>query len=548
MNLHVHSPIMSNYLVIKRLWSIPTVRVVAYSAAILFGAEVVIFAPWSYLRIAEPSSYVGEIMARRQEFAEFKTNSAPITCLVIGDSRMAEGFSARMADELGTGKVAWFNGAISGSTPRTWRYLLDTAWRKSGGFDFVFLPLPGYDGRTSEPRLQNRELDLQYSAPLVPRSRALSYAKTFSDPELRERAFSTVLFKSVAMRRDIGAVFKAPKERLERVVRENRHGSRSRRDYRGNPGSVAGLVHVEGNNIVFSPEADSAFRNTFISSAESVCRDPSEEDLGYMGFWLGQIADYCQQNGSTLVAFKYPRGPFHSLYPEENGEWVKRTLGEKAKILPASSFGDLESPEFFFDAVHLNATGRERFTQLLVDAAQPFLHDSAIPPSASSRAVNVVESLSSDSVVEGQRETGDNPWGKTVVVGSLPDLGPVILSTVPFTKVVSGGHVASGGESARFRVKAGFPPMARNWNVSDGADMAVSAICGLQTNLLWKSRLTPEDEYSSIDIPIPVRDGLEWKLLFETSDAPGKHSLGDWTVWVNPVVEFSKGTESGAMK
>ena len=532
----------------KRLWSFSTVRVVAYSAAILLGAEFVLFAPWSYFRIAEPSSYVGEIMARRREFSEFKTNSALITCLVIGDSRMAEGFSARMADELGTGKVAWFNGAISGSTPRTWRYLLDMAWRESGGFDFVFLPLPGYDGRTSESHLQNRELDLQYSAPLVSRFRALSYARSFSDSDLRERALFTVLFKSVAMKRDIGAFLKAPKERLEHVVRQNRHGSRSRRNYQGNPKSVAGLVHVEGKNIVFSPEADFNSRNSFLSSVESVCRDPSKEDLGYMEFWLGQIADYCQQNGSTLIVFRYPRGPFHSLYPEENDELLKRAIGEKAKILPASSFADLESPEFFFDPVHLNAVGRERFTHLLVAATQPFLQDSAIPPSASSRAENVVESLSEDSVVEGQRETGDNPWGKTVVVGSLPDLGPVILSTVPFTKVVSGIHVASDGESIRFRAKAGFPPMARNWNISDGADMAVSAICGLQTNILWKSRLTPEDEFLDIDIPVSVRNGLEWKLLFETSDAPEKHSLGDWTVWVNPVVEFSKSTESGAMK
>jgi lysophospholipase L1-like esterase len=64
-----------------------------------------------------------------------------------------------------------------------------------------------------------------------------------------------------------------------------------------------------------------------------------------------------------------PRGPFLELggFSKGNESVLPTSVIEKANFsLPGHTFQFLEKPEYYFDAFHLNAKGRQKFTETLV--------------------------------------------------------------------------------------------------------------------------------------------------------------------------------------
>ena len=74
-----------------------------------------------YRSIVEPESYAGQTeMLLKSEAAD----SAPAQVLVLGDLRIAERFSARLANQSAVGRLHFVNGAVPASTLRCWYYVL----------------------------------------------------------------------------------------------------------------------------------------------------------------------------------------------------------------------------------------------------------------------------------------------------------------------------------------------------------------------------------------------------------------------------------------
>jgi len=42
-------------------------------------------------------------------------------------------------------------------------------------------------------------------------------------------------------------------------------------------------------------------------------------------------------------------------------------LSDETTVLPADTFSGLEKPEYFFDHLHMNGRGREKFSHLIYD-------------------------------------------------------------------------------------------------------------------------------------------------------------------------------------
>jgi lysophospholipase L1-like esterase len=64
-----------------------------------------------------------------------------------------------------------------------------------------------------------------------------------------------------------------------------------------------------------------------------------------------------------------PRGPFLELGGFSGGykSVLPNSVLERTKLsLPERTFDVLEKPEYYFDAFHLNAKGRQKFTGALV--------------------------------------------------------------------------------------------------------------------------------------------------------------------------------------
>jgi hypothetical protein len=64
-----------------------------------------------------------------------------------------------------------------------------------------------------------------------------------------------------------------------------------------------------------------------------------------------------------------PRGPFVELpgfYREYDSILPTSVIQRSSFSLPGHTFDFLETPEYYFDAFHLNSSGRRRFTETLV--------------------------------------------------------------------------------------------------------------------------------------------------------------------------------------
>jgi hypothetical protein len=72
---------------------------------------------------------------------------------------------------------------------------------------------------------------------------------------------------------------------------------------------------------------------------------------------------------TAIVLTPLPRGPFLELAGFSRGyESVlpSSVIQRTSFSLPGQTFDFLEKPEYYFDAFHLNAKGRQKFTETLV--------------------------------------------------------------------------------------------------------------------------------------------------------------------------------------
>ena len=86
--------------------------------------DLSLFRSGLYYRWAEPDSTAGSVvraqMTIRHDYEPDRRN-----VLVLGNSRIGEGFSALLADAAsGNDDLHFINGSIAGTTPRVWYYLL----------------------------------------------------------------------------------------------------------------------------------------------------------------------------------------------------------------------------------------------------------------------------------------------------------------------------------------------------------------------------------------------------------------------------------------
>ena len=332
--------------------------------------EAAVYRSGAYYRLAEPESNTGAVVnALMLLEREYRPDARNV--LVFGDSRIGEGFSAKLAGEAaGSGTIHFVNVSVPGSTPRTWYYLLREIVRRGYEFDAVVV------GAIYQPEdrgtVANWPLDPAHQAPLVGLADARDYPASFASDGMRERARHLVLLPALAMRQDTTALLAAPFERWHKL-----------RKFR--PGLLQSVPHYGGREETMPPLAfDANGQVSDWSNASGTVRalveghiadlhappDPGivAANLSYRRQWLGALADLTAANGASLVMFPLPRGPYADIQPPLRPDAVVPTAiaGRPRSIaLPADLLLDLEQPRYFFDVLHLNHAGRERMSARL---------------------------------------------------------------------------------------------------------------------------------------------------------------------------------------
>jgi hypothetical protein len=93
----------------------------------------------------------------------------------------------------------------------------------------------------------------------------------------------------------------------------------------------------------------------------------SPEFAAYRGTWFGKIVDHYRGSRTRLVFVRLARGPVVRPGLAVDSVSSIRDLGAKgeALMLPEHRFDELERPELFGDALHMNQRGAVAFSTIL---------------------------------------------------------------------------------------------------------------------------------------------------------------------------------------
>jgi hypothetical protein len=363
--------------------------------AILAGwivLESAVFRSGLYFRYAaDPESTAGAtnrmLMVVRSQYREGMRN-----VLVMGDSRANAGFAMAQANAAG-GDINFIGGGIAGTTPRVWYHVLRELDPHGDRFAAVVFLGIADDAWPNLERLSDRNLDLLYLQPVVDIEDLGPLPASFIDPDMQDRARRAVLLPGLTAREDLRAFAAAPRERLK-SVRSNLHAYvPSFVAFPGHTGTLANMALNPNTLMPVGPRANDALGGylTLLSALRNAPRPLSAENAAYYRLWYWRIAEHYRGKHTAtgaptrLFLMALPRGPFHAQFgtppsPSLTSVGLDAQIG--VELLAPPAVYALERPGYYFDGLHLNATGRERYTPIVADTVRAALGAPAATPQA----------------------------------------------------------------------------------------------------------------------------------------------------------------------
>lgn len=333
--------------------------------ALLFAAaDLAVFRSGLYAWIAKPDSSAGWMTKQTlfEPLAHPPTEQPSV--LLLGDSTMGEaGDEVALRERLGAGGIVK-NAAVPGSTPRVWPFLFAQLPAPPGGWRLVVVGLRDYDDDGTWGGAAQRRGDLAFLGATLGLGDAATIAREFVDAAARRDVWLTALCRSYAWRLDLQDLLASPYQRYLDVRRQF-GWLRWGKPYAGRDGSMAG-VHVDGDQILGLSAAQEEERAKL---AQLVWRRGCADDSAYRRHWLGELADRVTSTRAQLVLLRMPSQVLPRATPRVPSTRVLDELAQRpgVHVLSFEAFAEIERPDRFFDALHMNRTGRARFTELLAE-------------------------------------------------------------------------------------------------------------------------------------------------------------------------------------
>lgn len=332
--------------------------------AALICVDAIVFHSGLYVSILAPASYAGRI-AETTRVEKERAPSGLNEVLVLGDSRIAEGFSASLANELGspTG-LKFVSLAEPAASANTWYYMVREVDPTARRYWAIVIPYGlGYEPNSADL------LRISMTGPLLRYSDGFHFASGFQRWSGRFRAFTACILRGSAYQDDIVALLEHPIERI-RSLQKERTAMHSREVYEGRNYDLVGTTYDAATRQVgFAPKLTEAQRLAFRKSLIQPTQSDTEYSIKLQREWIPRIMDRYSNSSTAIVLTPVPRGPFVEL-PGFSGGYdsvlPSSIINRTTFSLPERTFDFLEKPEYYFDAFHLNTKGRRRFTETLV--------------------------------------------------------------------------------------------------------------------------------------------------------------------------------------
>ncbi|HEY2394784.1 MAG TPA: hypothetical protein VGH81_02215 [Rudaea sp.] len=359
----------------------PLLKLCAASFVALLIVDATLFRSGWYFRLVEPESTAGSMINDLRAIRNFYRPGQK-NILVLGNSQVGEGFSAKIADAAsGRGDLNFINGSDAGTTPRAWYYLLRAVDPDANRFAAIAL-MVDYDVTANRIDMTNYLLDTNYLLPLLRLSDLQDYPDSFTDAGERERARRAIVLPLQALGEDVRGLFANPGDRFHDLRRYRKIWLHAVDVYPGREERLPSLSidTVSGAPVDFGP-LDSSVRprveDYFRKLHEPAPVQTQAANVAYLREWLGRIARRYATRHIPVIVFVVPRGPWHHALapvPVPTGAVAELAASGSIVPLPGDAFVDLEQPQYFFDTLHMNRDGRENFSRRLAQQLAPQVH------------------------------------------------------------------------------------------------------------------------------------------------------------------------------
>jgi hypothetical protein len=324
----------------------------------------VIFHTRLYTSILAPDSYAGR-MAAITGAERNRVSSGLKEVLVLGDSRMAEGFSPAVANKLSSlDGFKFVNLTEPASAVNIWDYMLREVDPTRRRYWAIVVPYGiGFEPNSADP------LRISMAAPLLRYGDCFNFASAFQRWSGRFRAFTGCILRGSAFQSDVVDFLEHPIARLRSVQQEPKR-LQARDVYKGRDYDIVGTSYdPKTGQVTFPRRLTEAQRDAIRDSLVKPSQLETQDFLRMQRDGIQRILNRYSASSTQIVLTPVPRGPFaglpgasmtfHAAFPTIP---TQRTVFS----LPEQTFDFLEKPEYYFDGYHLNSKGRQRFTETLV--------------------------------------------------------------------------------------------------------------------------------------------------------------------------------------
>jgi hypothetical protein len=317
-----------------------------------------------YTSILAPDSYAGR-MAVITRAEKDRVSSGLKEVLVLGDSRMAEGFSAAVADKLSSvDGFKFVNLAEPASSVSVWDYMLREVDPTRRRYWAIVVPYGiGFEPNSADP------LRISMAVPLLRYGDCFNFASAFQRWSGRFRAFTACILRGSALQSDVVDFLEHPIARIRSIQREPKR-LQSRDVYKGRDYDIVGTSYdPKTGQVSFPPRLTQAQREAVRDSLAKPSQSETQDFLKMQRNGIQRILNRYSASSTEIVLTPVPRGPFAGLPGASmtfHAAFPTITTQRAVFSLPEQTFDFLEKPEYYFDGYHLNAKGRQRFTETLV--------------------------------------------------------------------------------------------------------------------------------------------------------------------------------------
>ncbi len=336
---------------------------------LLYGiAEEAIFGSGWYRQFLDPESFAGSVELCLHDEASRAPSGVPAIA-VIGNSMLAEGFSAKVADREAAGRFRFLNLSIPSSTPRCWYYLLRAVDPDARRHRAIVIQVEQYSDEDGEVPMDDSISDVHVVDALLKPSDILEFAFSFRKPRLQFEALRGALLKGYIFKQDVQAFLEAPSKRLEMIALVRRGHPRWNYDYPGHPESLSGMtVDWARASVTLPPGVPGEIQQRLKRYLLRKRAPLTGAYAAYRRHWFGRILEHYASSGTRIVFVRVPRGPaVNPSFDRPDEPSTIRVFASRphVTVLPEATFQSLEAPENFWDELHMNARGRERFSRML---------------------------------------------------------------------------------------------------------------------------------------------------------------------------------------